>query len=85
MTGALAACGRGWPAGLLLLAVRLSAATNEPMPVLRSGTKGFDICRHSRFTVPTASWLTQSTGNITTSARLTRPPKSPLRSSTPPS
>ena len=65
--------------------VRLRAATNEPMPVLRSGTKGFDICRHSRFTVPTASWLTQSTGNITTSARLTRPPKSPLRSSTPPS
>ena len=55
------------------------------MPVLRNGKYGFDIWRHSRFTVITASWLTQSTGNMTMSARLTAPASSPLRSSTPPS
>ena len=41
--------------------------------------------RHRRLTIATASWLTQSTGNMTMSARLTRPASRPLRSSTPPS
>ena len=44
---------------------------------MRKGKSGLPACRHSRLTSVIAEWLTQSTGNNTASARLTRPGQQP--------
>ena len=64
---------------------RANSATKLARLAERSGAKGLSSRRQSVLTFSTAEWLTQSTGNTTASAWLTRPGSSARLSSTPPS